>query len=81
MSSHDLVLTLNVALVCGTLLTALQMFRRSIDRVARQKHSVFMLVLPFGITWMFAGGEKAADIEQLVKQALPTLAPKNQRAQ
>jgi hypothetical protein len=92
---HDLVLTLNVALVCATLLAALHMFRRSIDRVAKQRHSVFMLLLPFGITWMFAGGEKAAELEQIVKQALlkrgkttlpapdevVTLNQKNQRAQ
>jgi N-glycosylase/DNA lyase len=92
---QDLPLTLDVIIVCSTLLAALHMFKRSIERVARQKHSVFMLLLPFGITWMFAGGDRADEIEQLVKQALlkrskvkalphdevVSLNPKNQRAQ
>jgi hypothetical protein len=68
--AHDLVITLNVAIVCSTLLIALFMTRRSIDRVSRQKHSVFMLMLPFGITWMIAGGDNSAEIEEVVKVAL-----------
>jgi hypothetical protein len=95
MSHENLALTLDVALVCCTLLAALHMFKHSIERVAKQKHSVFMLLLPFGITWMFAGGDRADEVEQLVKQALlkrnrakssvqddvVNLNPKNQRAQ
>jgi hypothetical protein len=67
---HDLAITINVAIVCTTLLTALFMFRRSVERVARQRHTVFMLLLPFGITWMFAGGEHSSEIEEVVKVAL-----------
>ena len=55
---NEYVVTLNVAIICLTLLAALYLLRRTIDRVSKQKHTVFMLLLPFGITWMLAAGEK-----------------------
>jgi len=68
--SDAYVVTINVAIICSTLITALYLLRRTIDRVSKQKHTVFMLQLPFGITWMLAGGEKGSEIEEVVKIAL-----------
>lgn len=77
---NGLNLTVDLAIVCSTALTALWMLRRSIDRVARNRHTVFVLDLPFGITWMFVGCERTTELEDIIKLLPEKLASRHSKS-
>lgn len=67
--------TLDLAIVCVTMLAALWMFRSSVERLTRHKYTIFALVLPLGITWTFAGGDDSAQVQELLRRALESRTP------
>lgn len=68
--------TLDLAIVCVTMLAALWMFRNSVERLTRHKYTIFALFLPFGVTWTFAGGDNPNEVQELLRRALESRAPK-----
>ena len=61
-------LTQSVAIICATVLIALGMFKRTVQKAAEhRKYFVFSLQLPLKIRWTFSSGEDPAQVEHLMR--------------